>query len=399
VAERARRPLTYGRQSITDADKRAVLDVLGGEWLTQGPEVEKFERALCASLDVRYASVCANGTDALHLAARALGWGPGDVILVPGITFAASANCCAYVGAEPYFVDIDDKTLTIDLNEVERTILRLRAAGRRVRGVVAVDMGGHPCDWVGLGALAKRYDLDLVDDACHALGATYDGGVKIGSCREARITTLSFHPVKHVTTGEGGAVLTNEPELAERIALLRSHGIVRDPARVAGWDGPWAYDMVDLGYNYRLTDFQCALGTSQLAQLGAFVAERRTIAKTYGRLFAGSDVIRTPVELDGVEHAYHLYTARLPFDALGFTRQTFFERCKARELLLQVHYRPVFTLTYYARQADHQDAPSRLPVSTRYYRETMSLPMFPGLTKDDVADVVGILNDIIKAGA
>jgi perosamine synthetase len=395
VNQGAKRPLTYGRQCLSEEDKRAVLAVLDGEWLTQGPAVEMFERALCETFGTHHAKVCSNGTSALHLAALALGWGSGDVILVPGITFAASANCCAYVGAEPYFVDIDDRTLTIDPNEVERAVLRLRSAGRRVRGIVGVDMAGHPCDWVALRALADRYDLDLVDDACHAPGATYDEGVRVGACREPRITTFSFHPVKHITTGEGGAVLTNEPELAEKVVLLRSHGISRDGERIADWDGPWAYDMVELGYNYRLTDLQCALGLSQLRQLDGFVARRREIAKSYSSAFADCATVRPPEELAGVRHAYHLYLARVAFDRIGVTRRTLFERCRERDLLLQVHYRPVFMNTYYCHQPDNQGAAARLRVSCRYYRETISLPMFPDLKDTDIDYVARVLKEAL----
>lgn len=377
--------LTYGRQCLDEADARAVLEVLNGGWLTQGPIVDRFEAALSDQLGVRHAIVCNNGTTALHLATAALGWGPGDVVLVPAITFLAGANCSAYVGAEPYFVDIDDQSQTIDLNAAEHAIKQLTAAGRRVRGIVAVDLAGHPCDWNGLRAIADRHGLDLVDDACHSLGASYDG-LKIGGCDQCEITTLSFHPVKHITTGEGGAVLTNDDAIAARVRRLRSHGTVRGTEMVDS-DGPWAYDMIELGFNYRLTDLQCALGLSQLEKLPQFVDRRRAIAARYTEAFAGT-VVRTPVERAGVRHAYHLYTARLPFDQLGLSRVQLFDRCREQELLLQVHYRPLYMNTYYRQQPMHHDAAQRAPVSNRYYSETVSLPMYPDLSDSDVQRVV-----------
>jgi perosamine synthetase len=244
-----------------------------------------------------------------------------------------------------------------------------------------VDMGGQPADWVALRALADRYDVRLVDDACHAMGATYADGVRLGSGLHADITTLSFHPVKHITTGEGGAVLTRDSQLAERAARLRNHGTVRGEDRVAGWEGPWHYDMVDLGFNYRLTDIQCALGLSQLGKLSRFVERRRAIAARYRERFAGTRV-RTPEEQPHTTHAYHLFLARAAFDDLS--RREFFERCRERGILLQVHYRPVPLNSYYGRFASNADVRQRIPVALRYYGETFSLPMFPSLEDGDV---------------
>ncbi len=390
------RPLAYGRQSIDETDVQAVVETLRGDWLTQGPAVERFEQAIAAEFGVAYAVACSNGTAALHLAAMSLGWGAGDVVLVPAVTFLASANCAAYVGAEPYFVDIDDTSLTVDPNDVEHHVKKLRAAGRRVRAIVGVDMGGHACDWPALRQLADRYDLSLVDDACHAMGGTYDGGVKVGSCAHADVSILSFHPVKHITTGEGGAVLTNDSAVAERAARLRSHGTVRGPERIAEWDGPWHYDMVDLGYNYRLTDLQASLGLSQLKRLHRFVDRRRAIAAAYAERLAARPVVRPPAERPGVRHAYHLYVARVPFDDGPVSRRELFERCRRRGLSLQVHYRPVFMNSYYRDRADNRDAAARMPVSVRYYREAISLPMFPDLTDQDIDRVVDTLEECLR---
>lgn len=377
--------LPYGRQCIDDEDREAVLGVLSGDWLTQGPMGERFEAALCAELGAPHAVACSNGTAALHLAALALDWKPGDVVIVPAITFLASANCCAYVGAEPYFVDVEDETVTIDPNEVETHVKQLRRAGRRVRAIVGVDMGGLPADWVALRAIADRYDLQLVDDACHAMGATYADGVQVGSGQHADLTVLSFHPVKHITTAEGGAVLTRDAATAEHLGRLRSHGMVRGEDRVPGWEGPWHYDMVELGFNYRLTDMQSALGLSQLRKLKAFVARRRAIAERYSSLFAGT-AVRTPKEPAGSSHAYHLYLGRAAFDRVD--KRTFFDRCRERGLMLQVHYRPVPLNSYYKRWPSNAGVEQRIPVSLKYYAETFSLPMFPSLEDADVDRVV-----------
>ena len=386
--------LPYGRQSIDADDRQAVLDVLSGDWLTQGPMVDGFEAALCAYFGAAHAVACANGTAALHLAALALDWQPGDVVIVPAITFLASANCAAYVGAEPYFVDVDEATATIDPNEAEKHIKQLRAAGRRVRGLVGVDMGGHPADWVALRQLADRYDLQLVDDACHAMGATYDGGTRLGSGAHGQTTALSFHPVKHITTGEGGAVLTQDGDVAARLKRLRSHGTVRGEDQVPAWEGPWHMDMVELGFNYRLTDLQSALGLSQIRKLPRFLARRREIARLYTAKFAGTPV-RTPIEQPGTTHAYHLYIARLAFDRVS--RREFFERCRERGLLLQVHYRPVPLNTYYRQMPVNADIERRIPVSLRYYAEAVSLPMFPDMDDADVDRAVTTVLECLRA--
>jgi perosamine synthetase len=388
--------ISYGHQSINEDDCQAVVDVLKGEWLTQGPSVEAFESALCEELASRHAVSCTNGTAALHLAALALGWGPGDVVLVPAITFLATANCVAYVGAEPFFVDIDDDTLTIDPAQVERHVQALTAQGRRVRAVIGVDTGGHPCDWPGLRAVADTYGLDLVDDACHALGARGSDGAAIGSGRHADLTTLSFHPVKHITTAEGGAILTNDAGQAEVMRRLRSHGTLKGSEHVQDWEGPWHYDMVALGYNYRLTDLQAALGASQLRRLPQFVSRRRAIADRYRAKLAGHTVVRCPPERPGVTHAYHLFLARVDFAAIGLTRRELFHGCLERGVALQVHYRPVYMNSYYRERPLNVGAEAWTPVSRRHYDETFSLPMYPDLTDADVDHVVDVLSDVLN---
>jgi UDP-4-amino-4,6-dideoxy-N-acetyl-beta-L-altrosamine transaminase len=395
TTRRTDRIIAYGHQSISEADCQAVVSVLKGDWLTQGPAIAAFESALQSSFGVAHAVACANGTAALHLAALGLGWQPGDVVLVPAITFLASANCAVYVGAEPFFVDIDPVTLTVDPQEVERHVLALRGQGRRVRAVVGVDLAGPPCDWPALRRIADRHDLQLLDDACHAMGAKGADGERVGSGRYADVTALSFHPVKHITTAEGGALLTRDDGLAESFHRLRSHGTVRGPENVPDWEGPWHTDMVELGFNYRLTDVQAALGISQLARLPQFVARRRAIADRYRRQLAGEPRIVCPREADGAEHAYHLFIARIDFAAAGLSRQKLFEVCLSRGIALQVHYRPIFMNSYYRNRELSAGAEAWTPVSCRYYQEGVSLPIYPDLTDDDVDYVASVIRDAL----
>jgi perosamine synthetase len=392
------RLLTYGRQCIDESDERAILEVLRSPWLTQGPYVEKFERALVDRFGSKHAVVCSNGTAALHLAALALGWQPGDVILVPAITFVASANCAVYVGAEPHFVDIDPRTLAIDPMLAEKAVRDLRAAGRRVRAIVGVDMAGHPADWGALRSIADRHDLQLVDDACHALGATYANGTRrIGDGVHADVTMLSFHPVKHITTGEGGAILTNDARLADRLALLRSHGIRRGETQVEGWEGPWHLDMTEMGFNYRLSDLQCGLGLSQLAKLDGFLARRRAIAAEYAAAFAGEPAFALPMTAPGMDHAWHLHVLRAKFSQ-PHGRKRFFAACLERGIQLQVHYRPVPLNTFYRKRLP-ADVMQSLPHSQHYYDECFSIPMFPQLKTEEIAHVVRTLREVYAVEA
>jgi perosamine synthetase len=339
--------------------------------------------------------VVSSGTAALHAAMYALGVGPGDEVLVTAMTFAASANCAAFLGATPVFVDVDPDTLLIDTRQVEARITP------RTKAVVAVDYAGQPCDYDALEAIARKHALGLVDDACHALGGSYRGR-PVGSL--ALLNAFSFHPVKHVATGEGGAVTTSDAGLARRLRLFRNHGITTD-FRERAAQGAFAYEMVDLGYNYRLSDIQCALGITQLARLSASVARRQAIARQYdaafrhrqadhGYMLPARPAVRPLVVRSDVSHAYHLYVVRLELEALTADRAAIFRALRAEGIGVNVHYLPVHLHPYY--QNKFATKPGDCPVAEAAYERILSLPMFPAMTDDDVLDVIEAVNKVIS---
>ena len=312
--------LPYGRQTIDDDDVAAVTQTLRSDWLTTGPKVAEFEKALAAAAGTSHAVAVSTGTAALHAAMYALGVGPGDEVIVTTMTFAASANCAVMLGAKPVFVDVDPGSLLIDPRQVETRITP------RTKAVVAVDYAGHPCDYDALETITRKHGLALVDDACHALGGSYRGR-PVGSL--ALLNAFSFHPVKHVTTGEGGAVTTSDAELARRLRLFRNHGIATD-FRERALQGAFAYEMVDLGCNYRLSDIQCALGITQLAKLPASVARRQAIAGQYDRAFRQLPGVKPLAVGNDVSHAYHLYVVRLELEALTADRAAVFRALRPK---------------------------------------------------------------------
>lgn len=353
--------IPYGRQSVDDDDVAAVLQALKGDWLTQGPHTEELEAALADVTGARFAVAFNNGTAALHAAATAAGLGRGDTVATSALTFSASAACAVYVGAQPTFVDIEGETLNLDPSRVPAT----------VDALVAVHYAGLPVD---LSRLAHRPPI-LIEDAAHALGAlTPDGPV--GNCAHSDMCTFSFHPVKAVTTGEGGAVTTNSSALAERLRRFRNHGIVRKPHH-----GGWHYEVESLGFNYRLTDLQAALGTSQLAKLSRFVARRAARAEAYNRRLAGTQVELPPTPSAGWRHAWHLYPVRVP------ERRRVYDALRAAGIGVQVHYVPLYRHPVY-RQGYR---PSDFPETERAYAGLLSLPLFPDLTDDEQDRVVKAL--------
>jgi UDP-4-amino-4,6-dideoxy-N-acetyl-beta-L-altrosamine transaminase len=374
--------LPYGRQTIDDADIAAVVEVLRSPLLTCGPLVARFEQALAAKLGAKHASVCSSGTAALHLVYAALDIGPGDEIITTPITFSATAAAAYYVGAKVRFADVDARTGNIDPASVAALI------GPRTKAIVAVHLGGLPVDLEALHALADHHGIALVEDACHALGATYHG-MPIGGGRSAA-TVFSFHPVKHITTGEGGAIVTPNAALKRRIDRLRQHGIERDPGHMQQPPaGSWSYEVQELGWNYRLSDLSCALGLAQLAKLDRFVARRRELAALYRTALAGFTGVTAPPESSDRDSAYHLFAVAIDFAKFGTTRARVTEQLAASGIGTQVHYIPLYEHPLH-KQRCGDVGPH--PGADHYYARTLSLPMFPAMTDADVGEVVAQLH-------
>lgn len=368
--------LPYGRQCLDEDDIAAMVEVLRSDWLTTGPKVGEFEQALADFVDAREAVAVSNGTAALHAAMYAVGVGQGDEVIVPPMTFAASANCVVFQGGTPVFADVDPDTLLLDPAQVEARITP------HTKAIIAVDYTGQPCDYDVLRAIADRHGLILVADACHALGGSYKG-CPVGSL--ADLNTFSFHPVKHITTGEGGVVTTHDPEFARRMRVFRNHGITTDH-RQREQLGSWFYEMVDLGYNYRLTDLQCALGMSQLRKLPGWVARRQEIARQYDAAFAEIPAVEPLGVREDVSHAYHLYVIQLDPTQLRATRAEVFAALRAEGIGVNVHYIPVHLHPFYRERFGTE--PGLCPVAEAAYERLISLPMFPAMTDDDVESVI-----------
>ena len=377
--------LPYGRQTIDDADIAAVVEVLRSPLLTCGPVVPRFEQALAAKLGAKHASVCSSGTAALHLVYAALDLGAGDEIITTPITFSATAAAAYYVGAKVRFADVDPSSGNIDPASVASLI------GPKTKAIVAVHLGGMPVDLEALHDLADRHGIPLVEDACHALGATYHG-TPIGGGRSIA-TVFSFHPVKHITTGEGGAIVTPSAALKRRIDRLRQHGVERDPSHMQQPPaGSWAYEVQELGWNYRLSDLSCALGLAQLAKLDPFVARRRELAALYRTALAGFTGVTTPVESNDRESAYHLFAVAIDFAHFNTTRARVTEQLAARGIGTQVHYIPLYEHPLH-KQRCGDVGPH--PGADHYYARTLSLPLFPAMTDADVGEVVAQLHRVL----
>ena len=368
--------ISYGKQFIDQSDIDAVVKVLKSDWLTQGPAVETFENDLKNYFGARHACAVANGTAALHLTGVALGWQPDDIVITSPITFLATANCIVYVGATPDFVDIDPVTYTIDPNILEERIKAHQSKGKRVKAVIGVDYAGYPCDWKALREIADKYDLQLVNDNCHALGASYFGD-KQYAVKYADVVTQSYHPVKHITTGEGGAVLTHDPKIDEKVRLLRSHGMKKDIKRRANNQGPWYYEMHQIGFNYRITDIQCALGSNQLKKLNNFVKKRNRIASRYDSALNNIEHITIPKTSRKIIHGYHLYPLRINFKKLKMNKIFVFENFKKNGYDLQVHYIPIYDQPFYKKNYVFNE--KEYNNSKLFYYQEISLPIYPYL--------------------
>ena len=383
---------TYGRQNIDQDDIKAVIEVLNSAWLTQGPFVNKLENDLADKFNAKYSTVVANGTAALHLIGLALGWEKGDIIITSPITFLASANAILYAGATPDFVDIDEKSYTIDVIKLERRILDYKKENKSVKAVIAIDYAGNPCDWKSLRILADKYNFKLVNDNCHALGAEIDGDIGY-ACKYADVVAMSFHPVKHITTGEGGAILTNSKIIDEKVKILRTHGMTKNEKLLTKNDGPWYYEMQELGFNYRITDFQCALGSSQLKKLDSFVERRNEIAKYYDEQFKNDERFVCPEVGPNRKHAYHLYPLQIKFNKLKISKVDFFNKMRERNIALQVHYIPVHLQPYYKDKFGFKHGD--YPIAEKFYEQEISIPMYPALEKADLEYIVRTIKELV----
>lgn len=372
--------IPYGRQSINEQDIEAVVNVLKSDYLTTGPKIAEFERKVADYTGAKYAVAIANGTAALHAACYAAGIGEGDEVITTPITFAASSNCVLYCGGTPVFADINPETYNISSEDIERKITP------KTKAIIAVHFTGQPCEMEQIHVIAHKYNLIVIEDGAHALGAEYQGK-RVGTLSD--MTTFSFHPVKHITTGEGGMILTDNPELYQRLKLFRTHGITREEELLTKNDGPWYYEQLDLGYNYRITDIQCALGVSQMDRLPEFLEKRKQIAKRYNEAFAANEQIQLPYQKEGCDNAWHLYVIRIK----NGKRKEIFEKLRAAGIGVNVHYIPVYQHPYYRT---HGYAEVTCPNAEEYYKECISLPMYPDLKEEEQEYVIEKVLEYIR---
>ena len=379
--------LPYGHQVISEQDIAAVVSTLKSDWLTQGPAVKAFEQAVAEYCQVKYAVAYSSGTAALHGAYYAAGIGEGDEIVTSPITFAATSNAAVYLGARPVFADVDPATGLID---VESAKSRIKS---RTKAVVGIDFAGQPCDYDALAALAKEHNLTFIVDAAHSLGGFYKGRP---AASQADLSILSFHPVKSITTGEGGMVLTNSKALYDKLCTFRTHGIEKDPAKLIENEGPWYHEMQFLGFNYRMCDLQAALGTSQMQSIEGFVKKRREIAALYRKKLAGSAHYDCVPELEGRQSAYHLFPILVKKQPFAETRKAVFEALHAENIGVQVHYIPTYKFPYY-KELLGRDLSAVMPGAEEFYSREIGLPIFASMSEQDVDDVVVALEKIAAA--
>lgn len=375
--------LPYGRQWIDDDDIEAVVKVLKGDYLTTGPFVSIFEQAIANYVGAKYAVSFSNGTAALHGACFAAGITEGDEVITSPMTFAASANCVLYQGGKPVFADIDEKTYNIDPKEIEKKITN------KTKAIIPVDFTGQPVYLNEILAIAKKHNLVVIEDAAHALGATYNGKM-IGSISD--MTMFSFHPVKHITSGEGGMITTNNKDFYEKLLQFRSHGITRDAKKLTENHGPWYYEMHFLGFNYRLTDIQAALGTSQLKKIDQFIDLRKKYVSMYNKAFKKINEISIPYQDENGVSGWHLYIIRLHLEKLAANRKEVFEALLQENIGVNVHYIPVYLLPYYQGLGYQR---GDCPNAEKLYEEIITLPLFPAMTENDVLDVIEAVTTVI----
>ncbi|GAA0434783.1 UDP-4-amino-4,6-dideoxy-N-acetyl-beta-L-altrosami ne transaminase [Lentibacillus halophilus] len=376
--------LPYGRQSLDEDDIHAVVDVLNSNYLTTGPAVSEFENAVSSYVESKYAVSFSNGTAALHASSYAAGIGQGDEVITTPMTFVASANCVLYQGGTPVFADIDSETYNIDPKKIEELITD------NTKAIIPVDYTGQPAPLDEIKRIAQKYNLIVIEDAAHALGATYNGN-KIGSISD--MTMFSLHPVKHITSGEGGIITTNNEEYYHKLLEFRTHGITKDPKDLNKQDGPWYYEMQSLGYNYRMTDIQAALGASQLNKIDSFVEKRKEYVSMYNKAFNDIGEIETPYQDSKGSSSWHLYVIRLNLEELTVDRKQIFEALLKENIGVNVHYIPVHLQPYYQQLGYKRGL---CPIAELLYEEIITLPLFPAMTEKDVNDVIKAVKKVIQ---
>jgi UDP-4-amino-4,6-dideoxy-N-acetyl-beta-L-altrosamine transaminase len=399
--------IPYGRHYIDEDDIQSVVNVLRHGMITQGPKVLEFEKKVANYVGAKYAVAVANGTAALHLACMALGLGSGDEVITSPNTFVATSNSILYVGAKPVFVDIDNQTLNIDIDQIEQVIID----SSNIRAIFPVHFAGLPCDMERIKQLAVKYNLDIVEDAAHALGATYNDGSRVGNCQYSNMTIFSFHPVKGIAAGEGGMITTNDFDIYRKLALLRSHGITKGNFEFPGVSRPdnslinkddalengelkrWYYEMQSLGFNYRITDIQSALAISQMDKIDLFLDARKSIAKRYDKAFKGVPNI-TPLQTLGRNNSsHHIYVVSIDFDKISMTRHRFMEELAGQGIGSQVHYIPVVNQPYYQAMGYNIE---QLPSVNKYYQNALSIPLYYGLTNSDQKNIVLSISSLLN---
>lgn len=378
----------YGHQYIDDSDIEAVVNVLKSDYLTQGPSVSAFEKKICEITGAKYCVSVSNATAGLHIAVAALELGENAEGITSPNTFLASSNCMVYNNVKPVFADIDPVSYNIDPKEIEKHI------SSKTKLLIPVHFAGLPCKMEEISAIAKKNNLHVIEDAAHAIGSQYADGSYVGNCKYSDMTVFSFHPVKTITTAEGGAVTTNSDELYQKLCMLRSHGVTKDEGVLTKNPRPWYYEMHSLGFNYRMTDMQAALGVSQLNKLDFFKKRRREVIAMYNKAFADMRYLKTPYEPENVCSCFHLYVTQIDFESLGKSRAQVMKELRDRGIGTQVHYIPVPTQPYYKKTFGYKDGD--YPVAEKYYEQELSLPLYPGLSDDDIQSVINAIHKVIS---
>ena len=378
----------YGHQYIDDSDIEAVVNVLKSDYLTQGPFVSAFEKKICEITGAKYCVSVSNATAGLHIAVAALELGENAEGITSPNTFLASSNCMVYNNVKPVFADIDPVSYNIDPKEIEKHI------SSKTKLLIPVHFAGLPCKMEEISAIAKKNNLHVIEDAAHAIGSQYADGSYVGNCKYSDMTVFSFHPVKTITTGEGGAVTTNDEKLYQKLCMLRSHGVTKDEDVLTKNPGPWYYEMHSLGFNYRMTDMQAALGVSQLNKLDFFKKRRREVIAMYNKAFADMRYLKTPYEPENVCSCFHLYVTQIDFESLGKSRAQVMKELRDKGIGTQVHYIPVPTQPYYKKTFGYKDGD--YPIAEKYYEQELSLPLYPGLSDDDIQSVINAIHKVIS---